>query len=118
MSALSLRIRRARTLASISQNELAHRVGVKRSAVSQWECPTGTIPSVEHLINIAIQTDVSFEWIATGRGSASHDQDATPVVVVGDYAMDHHESKALALLRHFPDAKKQLALQLLDVLAR
>ena len=28
------------------------------------------------------------------------------------------DSKALALLRHFPDAKKQLALQLLDVLAR
>ena len=45
-------------------------------------------------------------------------QDSVSAVIISDYAMDHHESQALALLRNFPSAKKQLALQLLDVLAR
>ena len=60
MSALSLRIRKARRLASITQNELAHRIGVKRSAVTQWENANGTKPNVEHLIRIAIEAGVRF----------------------------------------------------------
>lgn len=68
MTSLSARIRRARALAAISQAELAKRVGVQRSAVTQWECTAGTTPSVGHLIQIACETAVCFEWLATGRG--------------------------------------------------
>ena len=117
MNAMSLRIRRARALASISQSELADRTGVKRSAVSQWECPTGTVPSVDHLIRVAVETDVSFEWIATGRGNPTR-QDPIPAVVVSDYAMDHYESEALAIFRGLSSPKRQLALKLLAVLGR
>nr|WP_257608158.1 helix-turn-helix transcriptional regulator [Xanthomonas citri] len=68
VTSLSARIRRARALAAISQAELAKRVGVQRSAVTQWECTAGTTPSVGHLIQIACETAVCFEWLATGRG--------------------------------------------------
>ena len=68
VSALSGRIRKARNLATLSQAELARRIGVKRSAVTQWEHPNGTTPSVEHLIQIAMETGTQFEWLATGRG--------------------------------------------------
>ncbi|HEY9400534.1 MAG TPA: helix-turn-helix transcriptional regulator, partial [Luteimonas sp.] len=49
----SIRIRRARTLAGLTQTALAARLGVQRTAVTQWECERGTSPSVEHLSQIA-----------------------------------------------------------------
>ncbi len=116
MSALSLRIRRARRLAAISQTELARRVGVKRSAVSQWENSNGTTPSVEHLIRIAVEARVSFEWVATGRGQSDCPVEQISTVVLEDYAMDAHESMALAYLRCMTTAKKRIALQILEVL--
>ncbi|GAB3378511.1 helix-turn-helix domain-containing protein [Lysobacter fragariae] len=118
MSALSLRIRKARTQASVSQGELARRVGVKRSAVTQWESPSGTTPSVEHLIHVAMQTGVNFEWLATGRGANRSEATQEAAVMVDDYAMDAHESKALAFLRNLPEGRKRIALQILEVLSR
>lgn len=118
MSALSLRIRRARRLAAISQTELARRVGVKRSAVTQWEHSNGTTPSVEHMIKIAVEAGVSFEWVATGRGQNACPVEQVSAVVLDDYAMDAHESKALSFLRGMTTAKKRIALQILEVLSQ
>ena len=118
MSALSLRIRKARRLASITQNELAHRIGVKRSAVTQWENANGTKPNVEHLIRIAIEAGVSFEWIATGRGAGECPAELIQAVVIDDYAMDALESKALGYLREMTSSKMRIALQVLEVLSR
>lgn len=119
MSALSLRIRKARSAAALSQAELSRRIGVKRSAVTQWENPAGTTPSVDHLIQVAMETDVTFEWLATGRG-ASHNGDAetAPAVMVDDYARDEHESLALGHLRLLSPVKRKIALDILGVLAR
>lgn len=119
MSALSLRIRKARNAAALSQAELSRRIGVKRSAVTQWEHPAGTTPSVDHLIQIATETEVTFEWLATGRG-ASHtgDAEAALAVMVDDYARDEHESLALGHLRLLSPLKRKIALDILGMLAR
>lgn len=119
MSALSLRIRKARSACVLSQAELARRIGVKRSAVTQWEQPAGTTPSVEHLIQIAMETAVTFEWLATGRGpSHPDDAEAAPAVMVDDYARDEHESLALGHMRQLSPVKRKIALDILSVLAR
>lgn len=116
---LSLRIRRARRLALVSQSELARRVGVNRSAVAQWESATSTTcPSVGHLIHLAIETGVSFEWLATGRGDSGHPRlDEKSSVVVTDFAQDDEEGEALRLLRSLTASQRKLAMQILELLA-
>lgn len=118
MSALPIRIRRARTQTGLSQSELARRVGVKRSAVTQWEHPRGTTPSVEHLIQIARETGTRFEWLATGRGPCGIEFEAQPALMVDDYARDELESEALQLFRRLPSARKRMALAILAIVAR
>lgn len=117
MGTLSPRIRKARTRAALSQSQLARLIGVKRSAVTQWESPVGTLPSMEHLIAIAVHTGVNFEWIATGRGDSACALEFQPAVIVDDYAMDALESRALTLLRNLPAMRKGIAIRLLDALA-
>lgn len=68
---MATRIRIARLRSEITQSELADRIGVTRSAVANWEISSRAKPSVGNLVAIAIATDVSFEWLATGRGSIS-----------------------------------------------
>lgn len=116
---LSLRIRRARRLALVSQNELARRVGVNRSAVAQWESASSTTcPSVGHLIDLAVETGVNFEWLATGRGHSGHPGlSDPPPIVVADPANGSEESEALRLLRSLTSTKRKLALQILEILA-
>lgn len=118
MATLGMRIRKARHQAAISQAELARRVGVKRSAVTQWEHPDGTRPSVEHMLQVATETGVRFEWLATGRGTARSEDDAAPAVMVDDYARDEHESRVLDVLRRLPPSKRQMAVEILQILAR
>lgn len=65
---LSDRIRLARRLNDLTQAALAGGIGVGSSAVAQWELPGGTSPTVDNLIKAALATNVSFEWLATGRG--------------------------------------------------
>jgi transcriptional regulator with XRE-family HTH domain len=117
MSTLPTRIRKARSQAKLSQAELARRIGVKRSAVTQWEHPSGTTPSVEHLIQIAIHTGSRFEWLATERGP-SGGFDAEPAVVVDDYARDEHESLMLMHIRCMSATRRKLALEIVGLLAR
>ncbi|RYF04299.1 MAG: XRE family transcriptional regulator [Oxalobacteraceae bacterium] len=118
-SSLPQRIRRARTHAGLSQNALAACIGIKRSAVTQWEHPHGTRPSVEHLISIATETGTGFEWLATGRGPSKLDPlDTTPALLVNDYAGDEFETEALAHLRRMSSAKKRLAVEILATMCR
>ncbi len=119
MNGLALRIRKARSAAALSQAEVGRRIGVKRSAVTQWEHPSGTTPSVEHLIQIALETNVTFEWLATGRGAShSAEAEAGSAVMIDDYARDEHESLALGHLRLLSPVKRKIALDILGVLAR
>ncbi len=67
MKSIAIRIREARKLRNISQRELSEMVEVTASAVSQYETSQSE-PSIKNLARIAVALDVSFEWLATGRG--------------------------------------------------
>jgi transcriptional regulator with XRE-family HTH domain len=118
MVSMSTRIRRARTLAAFSQAELARRVGVERSAVTQWERPNGTTPSVNHLAQIAADTGVCFEWLATGRGPSTADPGTyDQALVLDDYVRDPTESRALSALRRLSVRKRTIAVQIIELLS-
>ena len=67
---MAIRIRQARVAAKFSQQQLANRLGVQRSAVAQWESSVGTVPNMKHLTMIAVATGVAFEWPAPKIGRA------------------------------------------------
>lgn len=117
MSALPIRIRKARLSARLSQAELARRVGVKRSAVTQWEHPLGTTPSMHHLIQIAIETGTCIEWLATARGPCILEDTAASAVSIGSDARNPQEDEALLRFRRLPAHKRRIALQILQVLS-
>ena len=117
MVTLPFRIRRSRRLSSLTQSALAERLEVKRSAVSQWESPSGTTPSVPHLIRIAMETGVSFEWLATGRGAARPQQDGfDEAALLKDFARDELESRALLALARLPRPRKSVAVAIIELL--
>lgn len=118
MTSMSLRIRRARTQAQLTQSELARRLGVQRSAVTQWERDHGTTPSVDHLAQIATETGACFEWLATGRGPSHPDADAfASAVVVQDYARDEFESRVLIALRRVARRKREAVARVIELLS-
>lgn len=119
MLSMPSRIRKLRNTAKLSQTDLATLVGVKRSAVAQWESETGTHPSVEHMSKLAMVTGATFEWLATGRGSDAVDCGAvaSSAAVLCDYAQDDVESRMLELLRRMPTKKQLIACKLLEALA-
>jgi transcriptional regulator with XRE-family HTH domain len=104
MNETNNRIRQARRQAKLSQQGLATRVGVHRSAVAQWEQPDGSHPTVENLARVAITTSVNFEWLATGRGRMKFSSDIvpdeeTPAVLLQFSAQSETEVRALAAMR-------------------
>ena len=119
MFSMPARIRRARTMASLTQAELARRLGVQRSAVTQWERDNGTHPSVMHMTQIASETSVGFEWLATGRGACRPDEGAFDcAVIVQDYALDELESRALVGLRRVSPRTREAAVKLIELMSR
>jgi transcriptional regulator with XRE-family HTH domain len=118
MISMSTRVRKARNLTSISQAELARRIGVERSAVTQWERPQGTTPSVNHLVQIAIETGVCFEWLATGRGPSKAEPGTyDAALLMDDYARDALEGRALTALRRLSARKRVTAVQIIELLS-
>ena len=65
---LADRIRRARKLAGMSQLQLAQALSVQRSTVANWEGAHDITPGADRLCRLAAVLNVSFEWLATGRG--------------------------------------------------
>ena len=108
--ALAARIRRARRIAGISQQALADKLGVTRSAVSNWESDSGVRPATDRLAVLAKTLHVSFEWIATGRGemrlcAGMHDKFVVDSVTMVDCP---HELSLLQAYRRAPARVKAL----------
>jgi transcriptional regulator with XRE-family HTH domain len=113
------RIRRARIARKQTQAQLAIQVGVHRSAVAQWEQPKGTMPSVIHLGKIAEALEISFEWLATGRGRMKLDAAFEPGErTPSDFARDEMEDRILSASRHLNLRKREAILALMEALAR
>lgn len=68
---LSERIKLARTHKGLTQKELAERVGIAQTAISQLE--SGKTLRSTYLYQIAAACGVSGAWLATGIGNMSHD---------------------------------------------
>jgi len=111
---LSIRIRHARKLAHFSQAELANALGIGPSAVAQWELPTGTSPTLRHLIEIATVCGVAFEWLSTGRGTVATVGDEAPAVEPTSFATDETEDRMLAAFRRVPTRKREALLRWLE----
>lgn len=96
---LSMRIRIARQRARLSQEALALNLGVTRSAVANWEGADGVLPASARLADIARLTNVSFEWLATGRGPLNHGGNDNTPAVEGEMVHDEYERRLLAAFR-------------------
>ena len=68
MMNLTTRILCSRKDRKLSQQALADLIGVSRSALAQWETSMSR-PSLDNLRKMAEILEVSFEWLATGRGN-------------------------------------------------
>lgn len=66
------RIRESREQRKLSQTELARRIGIKQPSVSEWESCRSE-PTVENLRALAVELDLWFEWLVTGRGTRDYD---------------------------------------------
>ncbi|UZW62200.1 helix-turn-helix domain-containing protein [Lysobacter enzymogenes] len=65
------RVCAARKRAGLSQEQLAKMLGVSRRSVSNWEKDGETRPpSTGHLIELAVKTGVSMDWLVTGHERA------------------------------------------------
>jgi phage repressor protein C with HTH and peptisase S24 domain len=69
------RVKYARKRASLTQAELADRVGIKQASVSELE--RGLSRTSGHLVKIAQICDVSALWLAEGIGQATGAEDAS-----------------------------------------
>jgi len=117
----SNRIRQARRSAKLSQGELAARLGVYRSVVTQWESTEGTHPTMEHLAQIAIATGASFEWLGTGRGRMKFTSDLVDeesLVDVHFAAQDESEVCVLVGLRKLEFGHVQAVIDLIELLGQ
>ena len=111
---LSTRIRTARTRAGMSQGALAEALGVSRSAVGNWESAKGRVsPSSERLSELALATGVSYEWLATGRGTPLAPIDGIPAADA-EFVDDPIERRLLQAFRSGSDQFKQAILVVLE----
>ncbi|WP_449467676.1 helix-turn-helix transcriptional regulator [Stenotrophomonas humi] len=109
---LANRIRRARRKKGMTQAELASQLKVSRSAVGNWESPTGIMPCTTRMITIAMVTDVSFEWLATGRNGL--EVIPAPPQSGVEVVDDPHERRLLMAYRTCRAATRKLVLQIVE----
>lgn len=120
MYSMPVRIRQCRSAARLSQAQLAALVGVRRSAVAQWEQATGgTSPSVGHLAQVAVATGVCFEWLATGRGAMRPaGAEFESAAQASDFAKDALESRVLDSIRRLSQRNREMACRIVELMSR
>lgn len=115
----SQRIRRARRSAKLSQEALGKQLGVQRSAVSNWESASQIQPTITNLIAIAMATNTSLEWLATGRGSMLLGDDLQIEVPAldGELTETPQERQLLTLFRKASHRGQSILMELAEELA-
>lgn len=111
---LNVRIRTARLRANLTQAQLARQIGVTRTAVVNWESGTNPArPTGKRLEKICRLTEVSWEWLATGRGQAKLSPDTIPAVDA-ELVDDLIERRLLQAFRGRDVQTRQAVLTLLE----
>ena len=117
---LSMRVRKARHQAGLSQQVLAERMGVTRGAVANWEC-ADAVPAARRMGRIAKVTGVSYEWLATGRGAMLPElgfEDPKTPAIDADFVDDPVERQLLDTFRMASMRARKAALDTLKASAR
>ena len=117
---LSMRVRKARHQAGLSQQVLAERMGVTRGAVANWESAVA-VPAARRLARIANVTGVSYEWLATGRGAMLPElgfEDPKTPAINADFVDDPVERQLLDTFRMASMRARKAALDTLQASAR
>lgn len=114
---ISLRLRRARRHANLSQTAVAAAIGVQRSAVSNWESTSNTLPSSSNLIAAAQACGVSVEWLITGRGPMQLTGDQDVPAVDAELIVDSEERALLSGFRRLSPKSQQAILTLIREIA-
>lgn len=117
---LSMRVRKARHQAGLSQQVLAERMGVTRGAVANWEC-ADAVPAARRMGRIAKVTGVSYEWLATGRGAMLPElgfEDPPTPAIDADFVDDPVERQLLDTFRMASMRARKAALDTLKASAR
>ena len=115
-----VRLRKARRGAGLTQGDIAAAAGVTRNAVTHWEHPGGTSPTLAHLSSVAQITGVAFEWLCTGRGRMlfQAEGDGHDAAVILRYcAQDETEESILRDLRRLSYGKCLAVASLVAALA-
>lgn len=94
---------------------LAAAVGVQRSAVSHWESTQGKHPKVVHLRQIAIVTEVQFEWLATGRGAMALGTETHLDSIAAAEALLVEDPLEMRLLHAFRDATMRSRIAVVEI---
>lgn len=96
---IGLRVREAREKRKLTRRDLALELGVTEGAVQQWEDGRGVF-ELRRLGPIAIQLDVSCDWLVFGAGRPPR-----PVT--------SEEEQAIRLLRRLPEEERKAAIALI-----
>ena len=121
MEQFSDRITFARKRLGLSQAQLASMLGVSRGACGQWEQGVST-PCVAHMSELARVTEVSFEWLATGRGNFETDIDmeqtsasvgSKPADAIAGRHLTGDLREIVLWLQKLPDEKRDNVVKLL-----
>jgi transcriptional regulator with XRE-family HTH domain len=120
METLAMRIKKFRQLRGLSQKELASQLGVSNSAISQYESSTyfHSEPSVKNLIKMAKIFDVSFEWLATGRGVENIDDYLIGVSGNNLSILSDGQKKLLSLFNKHPKDWQEKYITILESTAK
>lgn len=106
------RIRVARRRSGLSQTKVADLLFVHRGTVGHWERGAGHVPTNANLMQLAVLTAVSYEWLATGRGSIQLSSDDVPAVRLDCFAQSDDEEALLLAFRKLPALRRKAIVEL------
>lgn len=109
---LSDRIRMARRKSGLSQSKAAQVLVVHRGTVGHWERGAGHLPTSANLMQLAVLLAVSYEWLATGRGSMQLSSDEVPAVRLDCFAQSDDEEQLLLAFRKLPPHRRKAIVDL------
>lgn len=98
------KLKQARLQAGLSQEQLAEKLNVSRSAIAKWETDKG-LPDVENLKSIARFLDVSIDYLLADDEVVSFATTKEPINL-GDYAKNkkRHSRKDAVVVAKYPTA--------------